>query len=227
VNLVRFECAALSLDALPDFGARSSATRKEAQQTANVRKGSKTDQAAKVSKGWKADTSSDTKCDGPARQTEGGSVNSRVGLLAIFWFAVASCHHSNSLDANTREHLVSNMRLVLKSWDKDGDGKLSRSEVQTMVDASFRRIALSVPAGEAHPELEKQRQETLGFYASQDTNHDGYLTLDELLAGPLATFDCLDVNHDGKVSKEEAFGGMGRCPSVNLDKFAPNGPTSG
>ena len=95
-----------------------------------------------------------------------------------------------------------------------------------MVDAAFRRMAQSVPAGEAHPELETQRQEMLGFYASQDTNHDGFLTLDELLKGPLATFECMDANHDGKVTKEEAFGGMNRCPSVNLDKFAPNGPTT-
>jgi hypothetical protein len=150
-----------------------------------------------------------------------------VALLPILWFAVASCHHSNSWDSNTRERLVSNMRLVLKSWDKDGDGKLSRSEVKTMVDASFRRMAQSIPAGQAHPELEIQRQEMLGFYASQDTNRDGYLTLDELLKGPLAIFACADVNHDDKVTKEEALGGFDRCPSINLDKFAPHGSTSG
>ena len=148
-------------------------------------------------------------------------------LLPVLWLGLAGCHHSNSWDTNTREHLVSNMKFFMKSWDKDGDGRLSRSEVQTMVDASFRRMAQSIPAGEAHPELETQRHEMLGFYASQDTNHDGYLTMDELLKGPLATFDCMDRNHDGKVTKEEAFDGMNRCPSVNLDKFAPTGSTSG
>lgn len=148
-------------------------------------------------------------------------------LFPVLWFGLAGCHHSNSWNSNTREHLVSNMKLVMKSWDKDGDGRLSRSEVQTMVDASFRRMAQSIPAGEAHPELEIQRQEMLRFYASQDTNHDGFLTLDELLKGPLANFDCMDVNHDGKVTKQEALGGFNRCPSVNLDKFAPKGSTSG
>jgi len=119
------------------------------------------------------------------------------------------------------------MRLIIKHTYKDGEGKLSRSEAHTMFDSFFRGIAQSNADGQAHPELMTQRQEMSGFYARQDTNQDGYLTLDELLTGPLATFDCMDVNHDARVTKEEVLGGMNRCPSVSLDKFAPNGSTSG
>jgi Ca2+-binding EF-hand superfamily protein len=116
--------------------------------------------------------------------------------------------------------LISNARLLLKSWDKDGDGKLNQSEVQTMVNEAFRRMRENVRGGPTdHPELESQRRGMLAFYASQDTNHDGYLTLDELLKGPLANFDCMDSNHDGKLSNDEIFDGMDRCPSVNLDEY--------
>jgi Ca2+-binding EF-hand superfamily protein len=48
-----------------------------------------------------------------------------------------------------------------------------------------------------------------------------FLTLDELLKRPLASFDCMDENHDGKVTKDEQFTSMDRCPSVNLDDYAP------
>jgi Ca2+-binding EF-hand superfamily protein len=122
---------------------------------------------------------------------------------------------------NTREHMVAGITLVLKSWDKDGDGKLSRVEVEGMVDAFFQRVAKDASGGKMTADLEKQRQEFLSFYASQDTNHDGYLTLDELLKQPLASFDCMDANHDGRVSKDEVVSGMQRCPSVNLDEYAP------
>ena len=70
-------------------------------------------------------------------------------------------------------------------------------------------------------DLEKKRQEILGYYAAQDVNNDGYLSLDELLKFPLASFDCLDANDDGKVSSKEIFSGMEHCPSVNLEVYAP------
>jgi hypothetical protein len=141
-------------------------------------------------------------------------------VIPALWLVLASGCMAKQSDANTRERMISNFRLVLKSWDKDGDGKLSQTEVQTMVNETFRRIAQHVPDGQAHPELETQRQETLAFYASQDTNHDGYLTLDELLKGPLANFDCMDENHDGKLAKNEIFSGMDRCSSLNLNDYA-------
>ena len=122
---------------------------------------------------------------------------------------------------NTREHMVTGMGLLLKSWDKDGDSKLSNGEVQVMVDASFREMAKDASVGGMTAELEKQRKQMLGFYASQDTNRDGYLSLQELLRAPLANFNCMDSDHDDKVSQEEVFRGMRQCPSVNLEDYAP------
>jgi len=144
----------------------------------------------------------------------------RAASFLVMWFVLVSCGMARSSATATREHMISNFRLILKSWDKDRDGKLSRTEVQTMVDESFRRIAQSITDGSAHPELEEQRQESLVDYAKQDTNHDGYLNLDELLKEPLATFDCMDENHDRKLTREETFNGMDRCSPVNLDDYA-------
>lgn len=90
-----------------------------------------------------------------------------------------------------------------------------------MVNESFRRTAESIPAGQAHPELETQRREMLGFYASQDTNADGYLTLGELLKQPLANFDCADADQDGSLSKAEVRRSFDRCPHVSLSQYAP------
>ena len=44
-----------------------------------------------------------------------------------------------SSQPETRELLISNMTLLLKSWDRDGDGRLSRAEVARM-PASMRTV---------------------------------------------------------------------------------------
>jgi Ca2+-binding EF-hand superfamily protein len=136
----------------------------------------------------------------------------------LFFVLLAASSHARLREPATREQLISNLRLILKSWDKDRDGKLSQPEVQAMVDELFRMPARYGMDPRAHPELQAQRQELLEFYARQDANHDGYLTLNELLKEPLAEFDCMDANHDGKLSDQEIFGGMERCSSLTLDQ---------
>ena len=144
-----------------------------------------------------------------------------VVALSLMCVAMGSGCMAKSPTEGSREQMISDMTAVLKSWDKDGDGKLSRAEVAAMVNEFFRRLAKDAPGGKLTADLERQRQGFLGFYASQDTDRDGYLTLAELLKGPLASFGCMDENHDGKVAQEEVFSGMQRCPSLNLDDYAP------
>ena len=144
-----------------------------------------------------------------------------VLALSVMSATLGSGCMAKSPTEDTREHMVADMTSVLKAWDKDEDGKLSRAEVAVMLDESFQMLAKDAPDGKLAADLERQRHGFLGFYASQDTNHDSYLTLDELLKGPLASFDCMDENHDGKVPQEEVFSGMERCPSVNLGDYAP------
>ena len=49
------------------------------------------------------------------------------------------------------------------------------------------------------------------FYVSQDVSQDGFIDMDELLQGALATFDCMDANKDGFASQDEISTGMTRC----------------
>ena len=135
----------------------------------------------------------------------------RKSFLALLLLVPTACHSNNSRRLDTREKVISGFTGVLKSWDKDGDGRLSRSEVEAMVNESFRRMAQSVPAGEVHPELEAQRQEAIDHYMAQDTNKDGYLSLSELVKEPLANFSCIDADHDGKLSKSEERSAIDRC----------------
>lgn len=145
-----------------------------------------------------------------------------ISLVALALSALTACHSNKSRQMDTREKLISGFRAQLKSWDKDRNGRLSQSEVETMVNESFRRMARSIPAGEAHPELEPQRQQAIDRYMAQDANKDGDLSLDELLREPLANFDCMDADDDGKLSQSELHRSIGRCaPHVEGQPLQP------
>ena len=144
--------------------------------------------------------------------------NALISLVTLL--SVSSGCMAKSPD-ETRQNLVAGYTSVLNTWDKDSDGQLSQAEVAAMVNESFQRIAKTSPKGTRTDDIEKQRQMFLSFYASQDTDKDGYLSIDEFLKQPLASFDCLDEDRDGKVSRDDAFRGIGRCPALSLDDYAP------
>lgn len=87
-----------------------------------------------------------------------------------------------------------------------------------MANEWLRRTARGVPPGQSHPELETERREIAANYMSQDTNKDGYLSLNELVKEPLANFDCIDADHDGKISKSEESSLIDRCAPPVEDK---------
>ncbi|AKM09629.1 hypothetical protein [Croceicoccus naphthovorans] len=142
--------------------------------------------------------------------------------FSAVWLACAAACAAKVPAENTREAAISGYIKTVEYWDQDGDNKLSRSEMANMVDEAFQRPLNDTSTVETVVDLQTQRQAILGFYTSQDTNHDGYLTLEELLAGPLATFDCMDVDGDRRLSVDETSAGMDRCPSIDLDDFASN-----
>ena len=141
-------------------------------------------------------------------------------FLSVACLATLSCCRVASTD-ETRDNLIAGYTSVLKAWDKDSDGRLSQTEVSAMVNEFFRRTSEYKSGGKFTKDLERDRQMFLSYYASQDANKDGYLSLDEFLKKPLASFDCLDDDHDGTVSREDAFRGIGKCPALNLDDYAP------
>jgi hypothetical protein len=120
---------------------------------------------AKVRNGSKADISQDAISELLSRM--------RYGLvLPILWLILASGCVAKSPDAGTRDNVISSYTAVLKSWDKDGDRKLSRAELAAMWDEFGRRLKQQSPDATMTVDLQKQRQEFLAFYASQDTDHD-------------------------------------------------------
>lgn len=125
-------------------------------------------------------------------------------LLLAGSFLLAGCSTVESGNA-TRTSLTSGYASILAAHDADGDERLSGAEIAAMVE-------LGLPKGvSAAPDVAELRDWLIGYYAAQDMDKDGYLTLAELLKGPLATFECMDVNRDQRLSKREREGSMSRC----------------
>lgn len=141
-----------------------------------------------------------------------------LGLLLL---ALTACHTNRSIRLDTREKIISAYTGLLKHWDKDGDGRLSRPEVEAMVNDEFRRLARGLPAGEVHPELQMERQQMFDQIMARDTNKDGYLSLSELVKEPLANFSCMDADHDAKLSKAEVHSAIDRCAPPPFRGDAP------
>lgn len=97
----------------------------------------------------------------------------------------------------TRAELITGFEHVLKSHDQNGAERLSRAEVGAMVGP-----------GDA----------LLRDYAALDVNHDGYLTLAEILRKPLATFTCIDSNGSGSLSASEILERKDRCGPEGVQK---------
>ena len=109
-------------------------------------------------------------------------------------------------DGRTRVGLSSLYEEVMKGHDRNGDEKLSLVEIEAMVSSSLPR--------ETDPERRQELQDwLLRDYSAQDTDGDGYLSLEELLKEPLATFECSDTNNDGTLSDAEIEAAQSRCAS--------------
>jgi hypothetical protein len=53
-------------------------------------------------------------------------------------------------------------------------------------------------------------------WAEQDRNGDARLSADELAAGPIAAFQCIDRDGDGRVEAGEAAADWGMCLAENF-----------
>lgn len=125
---------------------------------------------------------------------------------------LAGCGASGGND-RSRSHVIAEYRALFTSWDKDRDGKLSPGETQAMVDNLIEAEARHMPSA-TKVQLQAQRTRLLRDIAGEDANSNGYLTLKELMARPLAIFDCIDKNHDGMLSDAEISDGMKRCSAL-------------
>ena len=125
---------------------------------------------------------------------------------------IANSQPPAGMDAASRSQMIADYTKVLNSWDKDGDGSLSKAELNAMNDAILARAHFSSDADAKH-----FRDDLLAMDAAWDVNKDGFVSLSEMLKGPMADFDCMDTNHDNVLQKGEIAAGMNRCPSLTLD----------
>ena len=121
--------------------------------------------------------------------------------------AAGKPHTATAPDTSTRAGLIASYEILLKKIDTDGDGKASRAEWTVMVDASPMLQSLSL----SQAQRDGLRAALMAGFEQNDSDKDGFLTLDELLAKPLFRFACLDANHDGKVTQAEMEANMERC----------------
>jgi len=126
----------------------------------------------------------------------------------LFFVLAATAARPHAVpDTSTRDGLIASYTAMFTHIDTDGDGKVSRAEWETMVDAS---PMLQSP-GLSEANRANLRAALMAGFERNDSDKDGFLTLDELMAKPLVRFACLDTNHDARVSQAEMEANMDRC----------------
>jgi len=97
------------------------------------------------------------------------------------------------------------------TYDANKDGKVTRAEFDTAVNAKFDKYAKSggiSRAGFFQIAAEKVRNMEARRFSRLDTNHDGKLTLAEFEAPQKKMFDRLDAKHQGYITKDEIIAAM-------------------
>ena len=127
--------------------------------------------------------------------------------ILLFALAAAAAKPHAAPDTSTRDGLVASYTAMFKRIDSDHDDRISRAEWETMVEASPMLRA----QGLSEANRANLRAALMAGFGQNDSDKDGFLTLDELMAKPLFRFACLDANHDAKVTQAEMAAGMDRC----------------
>jgi len=97
--------------------------------------------------------------------------------------------------------------VMVAADDLDHDRRISRAEWQRLFEVEFSANRLSMT-----PENRSVlKRDNIREFDREDLDHDGFLTVDEMVQSRVADFRCVDANHDGVVTRSEAKGTMGRC----------------
>jgi len=110
-----------------------------------------------------------------------------------------------------------NLFNLLKSWDADGNGQVTRQEIMTGIQASNIKYQLNAKPKDAASPTDAGEQ-ALSIMSQVDTNTDGQINLGEFLnfagsdaamaSDPVSTFNAWDSNKDGYLSLDEMQTGI-------------------
>ena len=129
-------------------------------------------------------------------------------MIALFLLAAAAAAKPHAApDTTARDGLIASYTAMFKRIDTDGDAKTSRAEWGTMVDAAPMLQSLDM----SQAQRAALRAPLMSQFDQSDSDKDGFLTLDELMAKALIRFACLDTNHDAKVTQAEISANLDRC----------------
>jgi EF hand len=127
--------------------------------------------------------------------TEGRAMKFRIALIALALSSAAAPALAQVADFAAR----------IRSYDADGDGRVTREEARTARGAMFAR--LDADHDGTLSAAERPGAQAPGMGADQlrraDTNHDGALSHDEFLGMPYRAFDLFDANHDNVLDAAE------------------------
>jgi len=110
--------------------------------------------------------------------TEPKSLGGSMIALLLLAAATARPHAAAAPDTSTRTGLVASYTAMLKRVDSDGDGRVSRMEWAAMVDAS----PMLQSEGLSEAQRNGLRAALMAGFDQKDSDKDGSLTLDELMA---------------------------------------------
>lgn len=110
-----------------------------------------------------------------------------------------------------------NLFNLLKSWDADNNGQVTRQEIMTGIQASNIKYQLNAKPKDAASPTDAGAQ-ALSIMSQVDTNTDGQINLGEFLnfagsdaamsSDPVSTFNAWDSNKDGYLSLDEMQTGI-------------------
>jgi calmodulin len=98
--------------------------------------------------------------------------------------------------------LQNNLKEIFEIFDKDGDGKISTKEVNSML-ISLGREPTKQEIEDLIQQLDKDDTGTIDFEEFSDYMQSNYQLEETKLEDVIEAFKVFDINEDGKISKEE------------------------
>ena len=111
--------------------------------------------------------------------------------------ALALAMQDSPTTCSSRAGCKAAVAAVIKVWDTDRDGSLSRSEWAAMGESKLSALP-AIP-----DEIDRLRREIAADFLAEDGDGNGVLTHDEMLKIRLAAFPCMDSDGDGMLSEQE------------------------